>query len=154
MEIYWSAQDWAWGLSLIGLTIAMHAMGVVMMALLGVRIRARLETRSLGLRHVVLILIGMVGAAGLLLAALHGIEAAIWAAAYLWLGALDSPIDAMVYSVDSMTTRGASGLMLQRRWQLMGALEAADGMLLFGISTAYVFAMMQAYWPMLMIHRH
>jgi hypothetical protein len=29
MEIYWSAQDWAWGLSLIGLTIAMHAMGVV-----------------------------------------------------------------------------------------------------------------------------
>ena len=59
-----------------------------------------------------------------------------------------------VYSVDSMTTRGASGLMLQRRWQLMGALEATDGMLLFGISTAYMFAMMQAYWPMLMIHRH
>jgi hypothetical protein len=81
MEIYWSAQGWAWGLSLIGLTIAMHAMGVVMMALLGVRIRARLETRSLGLRHAVLILIGMVGAAGSLLAALHGIEAAIWAAA-------------------------------------------------------------------------
>ena len=100
MEIYWSAQGWAWGLSLIGLTIAMHAMGVVMMALLGVRIRARLETRSLGLRHAVLILIGMVGAAGSLLAALHGIEAAIWAAAYLWLGALDSPLDAMVYSVE------------------------------------------------------
>jgi len=34
MEIYWSAQDWTWGLSLIGLTIAMHAMGVVVMALL------------------------------------------------------------------------------------------------------------------------
>ena len=36
--------------------------------------------------------------------ALHGIEAAIWAAAYVWLGALDSPIEAMLYSVDSMTT--------------------------------------------------
>jgi len=154
MEIYWSAQDWTWGLSLIGVTIAMHAMGVVVMALLGVRIRARLAAWSPGIGHVVLILIGMVGAAGLLLAALHGIEAAIWAAAYLWLGALDSPIDAMIYSVDSMTTRGASGLMLQRNWQLMGALEAADGMLLFGISTAYMFAMMQAYWPMLMTHRY
>ncbi len=32
---------------------------------------------------------------------------------------------------------------------MMGALEAADGMLLFGISTAYIFAVMQAYWPML-----
>jgi hypothetical protein len=98
--------------------------------------------------------IGVVGAVGLLLAALHGIEATIWAAAYLWLGALDSPRDAMLYSVDSMTTRGASGLMLQRHWQMMGALEAADGMLLFGISTAYMFAVMQAYWPMLMTHRH
>jgi hypothetical protein len=49
-----------------------------------------------------------------------------------------------------MTTRGASALMLQRHWRMMmGALEATDGMLLFGISTAYIFAVMQAYWPML-----
>jgi len=154
MEIYWSAQDWTWGLLLIVLTIAIHAMGVVMMALVGVRIRVGLETRSLGLRLAVPIVIGVVGALGLLLAVLHGIEAAIWATAYLWLGALDSPADAMLYSVDSMTTRGASGLMLQRHWQVMGALEAVDGMLLFGISTAYMFAVMQLYWPMLMTHRH
>jgi hypothetical protein len=31
----------------------------------------------------------------------------------------------------------------------MGALEAAAGMLLFGISTAYLFAVMQTYWPMI-----
>jgi hypothetical protein len=55
----------------------------------------------------------------------------------------------MLYSVDSMSTRGASGLTLQRHWQMMGALEAFDGMLLFGISTAYIFAVMQVYWPML-----
>ena len=54
-----------------------------------------------------------------------------------------SPKDAILFSVDLMTTRGASGLMLQQHWQTMGALEAADGMLLFGISTAYIFAMMQ-----------
>ncbi len=48
-----------------------------------------------------------------------------------------------------MATRGASGLTLERHWQMMGALEAADGMLLFGISTAYIFAVMQVYWPML-----
>jgi hypothetical protein len=48
-----------------------------------------------------------------------------------------------------MTTRGASGLTLQQHWRMIGALEAAGGMLLFGISTAYIFAVMQAYWPML-----
>ena len=129
-----------------------------MMALVGFVIRARLETRNLGFRHVILIMIGVVGAVGLLLAVLHGIEAAIWAAAYVWLGALDSPKDAILYSLDSMTTRGASGLMLEPHWQMMGALEAADGMLLFGISTAYIFAVMQVYWPvlsdLLMTRRH
>ena len=143
--------SWTWGLSLIALTVAIHALGVVMMALVMEKIRFRLNDGSLGSRNVIPIVIGigLVGAVGLLLAVLHGIEATIWAAAYLWLGALGSPIDAMLYSVDSMSTRGASGLTLQRHWQMMGALEAADGMLLFGISTAYIFAVMQAYWPML-----
>ena len=31
----------------------------------------------------------------------------------------------------------------------MGALEAANGMLLFGISTAYIFAVMKQWWPVL-----
>jgi hypothetical protein len=48
----------------------------------------------------------------------------------------------MLYSVDTFTTRGASGLLLDSEWLLMGALEAADGMLLFGISTAFLFAVL------------
>jgi hypothetical protein len=35
---------------------------------------------------------------------------------------------------------------------MMGALEAVDGMLLFGVSTAYIFAVMQGYWSMLARH--
>ena len=142
--------SWTWGLSLIALTIAMHVAGVIVMALVGVSIRARIESwNHLTLRHVAAIQIGLIGAVGLLLAALHGVEAALWAAAYWWLGALNSPGEAILYSVDAISTRGASGLMLEQHWRMMGALEAMDGMLLFGISTAYIFAVMQAYWPML-----
>ena len=65
--------NWAWGLSLIALTIAIHTMGVVMMAFAGLRIRARLETQNLGFWQAVLIVIGVVGTAGVLLALLHGI---------------------------------------------------------------------------------
>ena len=92
---------------------------------------------------------GLIAAIGLSLAVLHGIEAALWAAAYLGLGALDNVAEAMLFSIDSMTTRGASGLALHQHWHVMGALEAVAGMLMFGISTAYVFAVMQLYWPML-----
>ena len=147
-------ENWAWGLSLIALTMAMHATGVIFMALAGLSIRARIESQNyLTSRHMAAIQIGLIGTVGLLLAALHGVEATLWAAAYWWLGALNSPSDAILYSVDSMSTRGASGLTLERHWKLMGALEAMDGMLLFGISTAFIFAMMQAYWP-LMTRRH
>ena len=144
--------DWSWGLSLIVLTMAIHATAVVVLTFVGLRIRVRLETRRLKVWNLIAILICVIGVTGLLLAVLHGIECGIWAAAYLWLGALDSPMDALLYSLDSMSTRGASGLTLQRPWQLMGALEAVDGMLLFGVSTAYLFSVMQAYWSMLTAH--
>jgi hypothetical protein len=143
-------ENWTWGLSLIAWTIAMHVAGVLLMALVGVSIWARIERRNhLALHRIAAILIGWIGAAGLLLAALHGLEAAVWAAAYWWLGALSSPAEALLYSVDSMSTRGASGLVLERHWRMMGALEAMDGMLLFGISTAYIFTVMQAYWSLM-----
>ncbi len=109
-------------------------------------IRLRLEKRSLGLSQVFAVMIAAITAMGLLLTALHGIEAALWAAAYLWFGAIGTPEAAILYSIDSMATRGASGFMLQPHWQVMGALEAADGMLLFGISTAFTFTVMQFYY--------
>jgi hypothetical protein len=94
-------------------------------------------------------MICIVAVIGLLLAVTLIIECGIWAAAYLWLGALDSPLNALLFSIDSMSTRGASGLTLQPHWQLMGALEAVNGMLLFGLSTAWLFTVGQAYWSMI-----
>jgi hypothetical protein len=142
--------NWTLGLLLIALSAAIHAAVMVLMALVVLMIKVRwLETRALGLSYVIPIVIGMIAAVALLLAVLHGIEATIWAAAYVWLGALESSRDALLYSVDSMTTRGGSGITLEPHWRMMGALESADGMLLFGISTAYVFAVIQMCWPIL-----
>jgi hypothetical protein len=141
--------NWIWGLSLIALTIAIHATGVTFMVAVLHSIRVRLEIRGLRLPHIIVIVIGAITTMGLLLAVLHGIEAALWAAVYLWLAALGSPETAILYSLDSMATRGGSGFMLQPHWQLLGALEAADGMLLFGISTAFIFTVMQFYYQRL-----
>jgi hypothetical protein len=143
-------ENWIWGLLLIALTMVIHGTGVLWIALADARIRVRIERQNrLRPRHVSASIVGLIGVVGLLLAVLHGMEAVLWAAAYWWLGALRSPADAILYSVDSISTRGASGLMLSPPWRLMGALEAVDGMLLFGISTAFVFTMMQTYWPLL-----
>ena len=144
--------SWLWGLSLIVLTMTIHAAAVLIVALGTTRIRVQWETRSLHEWNLIASHICATGLIGLLLAVLHFIECGIWAAVYLWVGALDSPTDALFYSIESMATLGASGLTLQRHWQMMGALEAFDGILLFGVSTAYIFAVMQAYWSMLAAH--
>ena len=41
--------------------------------------------------------------------------------------------------------------MLQSHWQMMGALEAVNGVLLFGISTAFIFTVMQFYYQNLVL---
>lgn len=142
--------NWAWGLSLIALTIAIHVTGVTFLVSVPHGFRVQLKSRTLGPLHVIAIVIAAFTTMGLLLAVVRGIEAAFWAA-YLWLGALASPGAAILYSVDSMATRGASGVMLQPHWQMMGALEAADDMLLFGISTAFIFTVMQFYYRHLVL---
>ncbi len=143
--------NWIYGLALVALTLAFHSAGVTFMVSVLRGIRLRLELRDLQLPHVFAIVIGAITVMGLLLAALHGIEAAFWAAAYWWLGAIGPGEDAILYSVDAMATRGASGLTLRPHWQMMGALEAANGMLLFGISTGFIFTVMQLYYEHLVV---
>src|SRR5262249_44972464 len=121
--------------------MAVHGTGLTLVGLVLERLEARLKSR-----HLVTTIVSLTWMVGLSLVALHLLEAGLWAAVYWCLGAINSLAEAILYSVDSISTRGGSGLMLERPWQIMGALEAVDGMLLFGISTAFIFSFMQKYW--------
>ncbi|KWX68762.1 hypothetical protein [Mycobacterium sp. NAZ190054] len=138
--------SWIVGLLLIVLTIAIHTTGVVAMAF---RLEARIRGRAgndLGPRRTIPIVSGSIGVVALLLAVLHGVESVLWASAYRWLGAFDSFTDASIYSLGTMVSFDVPGLELPDRLRLISALEAANGVLLFGISTAFLFAVMQAYF--------
>ena len=139
--------SWTLGLSLIVLTIAIHTTGVVMLAFgLERRIRVGTDKHLHDPRRAIPDVIGHIGAVALILAALHGFGSTLWASAYRWLGAFGSFTDASLYSLGTMTTFEVPGLVLPSRWRMLGALEAVNGVLLFGISTAFIFAVMQAYW--------
>ena len=53
-----------------------------------------------------------------------------------------------------MTSYGHTNLYLDRRWEPMGALEALNGMLLFGLSTAFLFNMMRHVWVTYQVRKH
>ena len=142
----WS-DDWIWGISLIALSMVTHTAGL---ALISMSLAKCLGPMILSHRHAhgrFIFFSVVVGVTSVLLAMLHGLEASYWAAAYVWLGAAPDFRRAIYFSLQMVTTLGADIFRLEDRWKLMGPLEAISGMLLFGLSTAFLFAIMQRVWP-------
>jgi hypothetical protein len=52
-----------------------------------------------------------------------------------------------LYSLSAITTYGHSELFLTERWRLMGALEALNGIILIGLTTALMYGLIQRVWP-------
>ncbi len=141
-EEAWS-NNWAWGLPLIVLTVLVHAFGLVVirdrvMLELPLLLRARRSEFVLAVLMIVTVL---------LLTVLHALEAGAWAGAYVILGARADFASAMLYSLNAMTSYGHANIFLAKEWELMGAIEALNGMLLFGLSTAFLFAVLREHWP-------
>lgn len=136
----WAA-SWLWGLPLIVLTVLIHATGLFVIQ---DRIVAALE-RRVEVRRLLFALV--LSATVLGLTALHAFEGAAWAAAYVLLGALPDVRSAMLYSLGAMTTYGHANIFLAPHWQMMGALEALNGMILFGLTTAFLFTVIQGASP-------
>jgi MFS superfamily sulfate permease-like transporter len=145
----WSA-NWVWSLPLIVLTVVIHVIGLGLINESLVRtLTGTMERGSFMAKFSV-----VMGITALLATLLHGVEAAIGAAAYRFLGTLPDSKSAMLYSLGAMTTYGHANLFLKEQWQLMGALEALNGMILFGLTTAFLFAMIQKVWPLGSRGRH
>ena len=53
----------------------------------------------------------------------------------------------MLYSLNAFTSFGHTDLTLAPHWRLMGALEALNGMLLFGLTTAFLYGHIRQVWP-------
>ena len=138
----WHA-NWAWSMPLIVVNVVIHVLGL---GLINERILQIL--RAINLRHVTGAFVVVMGVVALLATILHGIEGMVWAAAYRLLDALPDTHSAVLYSLSAITTYGHANIMLEPRWQLMGALEALNGILLFGLTTAFMFAMIQQIWPL------
>jgi hypothetical protein len=72
----------------------------------------------------------------------HLVEIALWAFALDISGAVADISSALYSSAGSYTTSG-SDIMLPPRWELLGPFEAVCGLLMFGVSTAFIFAVIQ-----------
>jgi len=73
----------------------------------------------------------------------HLLEVGVWAALFMGCGEFTMFTLAYYHSAVNYTTLGYGDVIMTSRWRLLGPLEAANGMLMFGVTTALVFAVMQ-----------
>jgi hypothetical protein len=76
----------------------------------------------------------------LIIAAGHLTEIVLWASALLAIGEISTFEKAIYMSAENYTALGYGDIVLSHRWRLLGPLEAINGLLLFGLSTAAMFA--------------
>jgi hypothetical protein len=68
------------------------------------------------------------------------IEIALWARLFVICGEFSDFQTAYYHSAVNYTTLGYGDLIMSPSWRLLGPLEAANGALMFGVSTAMIFA--------------
>jgi hypothetical protein len=134
--------NWAWAMPLVVFTTVLHVTGL---ALINSLVMGALDPIK-DHRKFFLMFVMVMGVTALLATVLHALEATIWAFTYVLLGAIPDGRTAMLYSLSAITTYGHTNLNLAPHWQLMGALEALNGVLLFGLTTAFLYGHLQRVW--------
>ena len=119
------------------LTVVVHFLGlVVLLRLLESHGRMVDHWHSIA-RQCLLLIIAVLG-----IVFLHTAE--IWAYAFLFmvLGAIEGIEPALYFSTVSFSSLGYGDIVLSQHWRLLGAIEAANGLILFGWSTAFLLSLM------------
>ena len=124
---------------IMGVCLVIHVTGIVVLGDTIVRRGERIKHR-----------ITFVYAAALLtllflaLIILHVIEAAIWAGFFLGGGLFPNFESALYFSLTTYSTAGYGDVLLPPQWRLLGTIEAISGVLLCGLSVAFLFAVVNA----------
>jgi Ion channel len=120
---------------MVGLTVVIHFVGLLglmwVLRARGHRFRAHESAIGQG-AAIVFVVLGLV--------AILTIEIWLYGVVYLSLGALPDFESALYFSTTSFTTIGYGDVVLDKSWRLFGAVEGANGLLLFGWSTAFLIA--------------
>ena len=72
----------------------------------------------------------------------HLFQIAIWAALFMYLGEFSDFLTAFYHSAVNFASLGYGDIVMSEKWRLLGALEASNGVLMFGLSAGTLLAVM------------
>jgi hypothetical protein len=103
-----------------------------------IRQSGRMPSRSGLIAQIRPLLIGMIA---MMLG--NFIQIMIWGVLFICLGEFSELYEAVYHSAVNFTSLGYGDVVMSARWKLMGPLEAANGVLMFGMTAAALMAILQ-----------
>ncbi|MGA0266084.1 MAG: ion channel [Lysobacterales bacterium] len=120
---------------IINLGIQVYAI-VVLLGYFGRRVGAGKAAEGLGQDMYALSLVILVLFLG------HMLQASTWAMIFFWLGEFSDKHTALYHSLVNLTSLGYGDIVMSERHRLLGAMEAANGVLMFGLSAGSILSVM------------
>jgi len=78
----------------------------------------------------------------LMLFAGHLVQIAIWARLFMYLGEFNDFSTAFYHSTVNFASLGYGDIVMSEKWRLLGAIEASNGVLMFGLSAGTMLTVM------------
>ena len=125
--------------AIVSVCLIAHISGILLMADWLLRRRDHFEQMA-GARRFGLLIIALFAA----IMFLHLIQTSLWAVFYYTQGLFSDFETSLYFSMVSFTTIGYGDVLLPQKWRLLGVIEGFSGVLLCGISTAFIFAVINA----------
>jgi hypothetical protein len=72
----------------------------------------------------------------------HVIQVAIWAVLFMALGEFSDFLTAFYHSMVNFASLGYGDIVMTEEWRLLGAIEASNGVLMFGLSAGAMLSIM------------
>ena len=126
------------GCSTVFVTMGIQVAFVVMMIRYLIRIMSRpgRNTEGFAFDTYVISLILLMLFAG------HLLQIAIWAALFMYLGEFNDFLTAFYHSAVNFASLGYGDIVMSEEFRLLGALEASNGVLMFGLSAGTLLSVM------------
>lgn len=121
---------------MVTITVLLHFWGLVLLTRLVSHGGRKLRAHESHGRAGILVLLGVFG-----VFALHTLEIWSYAGLYQVLGEFHSFIDALYFSTTAFASLGFGDIVLSPHWRLISAIEAANGVILFAWSTAFLWTL-------------
>jgi hypothetical protein len=125
--------------AILGICLVIHITGMVFLGQQLVQRREKIQ-QKVSFLHTSLLLITVFS----IVILLHVTEAYIWAAFYFGYDLFPDFETSLYFSMKSYSTVGYGDVLLSHDWRLLGTIEGIAGVLLCGLSAAFLFAIVSA----------